>query len=555
MRIPLVAACVGLLAGSATPQSPIYSIDGEPGSNLGIAVDSVGDVDQDGVPDFIVGIWGDDTMGSGAGAARVVSGATSTELFTFFGLVASDGFGVAVSAAGDFDNDGFPDVAIGSWRDDLNGTDAGAAFVMSGKDATLLRLMVGDFPGDRMGLSLRDVGDTNLDGFGDVLVGASCNDTNGADAGMARLFYGQTAQSLTLLGDSTGDSFGAAVGQAGDLSGDGVSELLVGAWGDDNNGADAGSVRTFLGHNGAPLFTVDGDSAGDFFGGWVDEAGDVNLDGAPDFIVGACGDDNNGLDSGSARVFSGGTFLPLHTFDGDSAGDGLGYPSRRAGDLDGDGHADLIVGSYGNDVGGADAGFARVYSGATGATMHTFFGEGAGDGFGLASGAAGDLNCDGVDDVLVAGDLADFNGANSGRLVAFSGSPLPLIVDRHEVSVTTGGQQTLTLDAGAVHQGRPYLMLGSISGTKPGLPVGPGLHLPIHFDAWTQLSIQFGNNPLLPGFSGLLGLSGDATAAIIVPPGQPASLAGLTLHHAFLVHTPAGFILATSNAVPLTLTP
>ncbi len=110
------------------------------------------------------------------------------------------------------------------------------------------------------------------------------------------------------------------------------------------------------------LFTFDGDSAGDFFGISVSGAGDVNADGFADLIVGANGDDNNGTRSGSARVFSGLDGSILFTFDGDSAGDRFGTSVSGAGDVNGDGFADLIIGAHLDDNNGTDSGSARVIS-------------------------------------------------------------------------------------------------------------------------------------------------------------------------------------------------
>ncbi len=108
----------------------------------------------------------------------------------------------------------------------------------------------------------------------------------------------------TFDGDSPQDQFSWSVSGAGDVNGDGFDDLIVGAPGDDNNGAGSGSARVFSGVDGSVLYTFDGDSGGDRFGGSVSGAGDVNGDGFDDLIVGAALDDNNGPDSGSARVFA-----------------------------------------------------------------------------------------------------------------------------------------------------------------------------------------------------------------------------------------------------------
>ncbi len=104
---------------------------------------------------------------------------------------------------------------------------------------------------------------------------------------------------------SEGDNFGFAVSGAGDVNADGFPDLIVGARWSDNNGTNSGSAWVFSGVDGSVLYTFDGDSPYDYFGASVSGAGDLNGDGYDDVIVGASGDDNNGKDSGSARVFSG----------------------------------------------------------------------------------------------------------------------------------------------------------------------------------------------------------------------------------------------------------
>ncbi len=165
----------------------------------------------------------------------------------------------------------------------------------------------------------------------------------------------------TFDGDSAEDSLGYSVSGAGDVNGDGYADLIVGAYGDDSNGNISGAARVFSGVNGSILYTFNGDSAEDFLGWSVSGAGDVNGDGYADLIVGALGDDNNGTESGSARVFSGVNGGTLYSFDGDSAEDFLGWSVSGAGDVNGDGYADLIVGAVLDDNIGTGSGSARVF--------------------------------------------------------------------------------------------------------------------------------------------------------------------------------------------------
>ena len=125
------------------------------------------------------------------------------------------------------------------------------------------------------------------------------------------------------------------------------------------------------------IFAFHGDVADDRLGSSVSGAGDVNGDGVPDVIVGIIGDDTNGDFSGSARVFSGLDGAILHTFFGNSEGDGFGSSVSGVGDIDGDGADDLIVGAISDDDNGPYYGSARVFSGADGSILYTFFGDSA----------------------------------------------------------------------------------------------------------------------------------------------------------------------------------
>ena len=347
---------------------------------FGWSVSGAGDVNGDGFADLIVGAYKSDNNGTDSGSARVLSGIDGSVLYDFDGDSSSDLFGFSVSGAGDVNGDGFADLIVGAHGDNSN---RGSAQVFSGIDGSILYTFDGDSALDQLGRSVSGAGDVNGDGFADLIVGAPLDDNNGSRSGSARVFSGVDGSVLyNFDGDSADDWFGRSVSGAGDVNGDGFDDFVVGAPFDDDNGQDSGRARVFSGIDGSVLYNLDGNSTGDSLGGSVSGAGDVNGDGFDDLIV-----DSGG---GTVRVFSGVDSSVLYNF--------AGTTYSRAGDVNGDGFADLFVGASGT---------VQVFSGIDGSVLYTI----DADSVSTSLSSVGDANGDGVDDVVV-GVLG--GGANNG---------------------------------------------------------------------------------------------------------------------------------------------
>ena len=411
-------ATADLIEAQTITHVPLYTFNGDSaGDRFGQSVSGAGDVNGDGFDDLIVGAILDDNNGDNSGSARVLSGEDGSVLYNFNGDSGDfplSNFGFSVSGAGDVNNDGFADLIVGA-RFDNN---SGSARVLSGIDGSILHDFDADSENDLFGESVSGAGDVNDDGFADVIVGASSDNNNGPQSGSARVLSGLNGSVLyDLNGDSLNDRFGTSVSGAGDVNNDGFDDLIVGAPNDDDNGENSGSARVLSGSNGSVLYIFFGDSEDDQFGTSVSDAGDVNNDGFDDLIVGAPFDDNNGDNSGSARVLSGEDGSVLYNFNGDREGGfGFGESVSGAGDVNNDGFADLIVGIRFDDDNGNNSGSVRVLSGIDGGILYSFTGDSAGDIFGgdLFGGSvsgAGDVNGDGIDDFIVG---ASGGGANDG---------------------------------------------------------------------------------------------------------------------------------------------
>lgn len=392
-----------------------------PGYAFGEAVAGAGDFDNDGIPDIIVGSqWAD----SYAGRAYVFSGHTGESLATFSGAKPGDRLGFAVAGAGDVDADGTDDVVVGAYQADANGPYSGTVFVYAGGSGEILHELMGE-TGDYFGWSVDGAGDVDGDAFGDVIVGAAGASLGLPETGAAFVYSGRTGELLhAFYGDENDKVMGSAVAGVGDIDGDDRADVVVGDWRATTNGPSSGLARVFSGATGAVLHEFYGDTSSDYLGWSVAAADDVDADGVGDIIVGAPGANAigpSGYQSGSAHVYSGSTGALLHVLNGFIALQELGTSVAGVGDVDGDGHGDLLVGAPGDDPSGYQSGSAFLFSGDTGDVLTMLGGDSVADAFGAAVARIGDIDEDGVDEIASGADGDDpIPGSNAGSVYVYS---------------------------------------------------------------------------------------------------------------------------------------
>jgi len=291
----------------------------------------------------------------------------------------------------DFNGDGIADVLVGVGFD---GTIAGAAYVFYGStllassiDASSASVkLVGETLEDYFGLNVSGAGDVNDDGIDDIIIGAPYEEEGGANAGAAYVFYGSgnldvsinaSAADVKLISEDGGDNLGYRVSEAGDVNNDGIDDVIVGAKSEGTGGTNAGAAYIFYGGNLAASINASaadvkivGEAASDQFSFSVSDAGDVNNDGIDDVIVGARGENSN---QGAAYILYGSTSL-ASSIDasgvnvkliGEDDDDRFGRSVSGVGDIDNDGIDDVIVGADQDDDGDSTSGVAFIFYGST----------------------------------------------------------------------------------------------------------------------------------------------------------------------------------------------
>ncbi len=396
---------VSVVSGSL--DTPAFTVAGTANLELaGRSVAGAGDVNNDGIEDFVVGASGDDTLASDGGKATVYSGADASELFSVLGHEVSGRLGTAVAGVGDVNGDGYDDVAVGETQDNAPVTGGpGNVFILSGVDGSVIRVHTGDNSGDGFGSAVDAAGDVDGDGVGDLIVGAPGAGYGIPIAGYARVFSGADGSLLLdLNGAATFDSFGASVAGLGDADGDGVADVAVGA---PREGL-GGRVRVYSGADGSVLYTYDGVTKSEDIGSSLAGLGDIDGDGLGDLIAGGPFDNTN---TGLVRVLSPASATILFTLTGDQQSETFGRSVAGTGDLTGDGVGDFLVGA--DAPFSSNLGYARLFSGADGSMVAEMRSTDPGDNFGGAVGQFGTH-------LLVGAVYADQGGTTTGSAQVYA---------------------------------------------------------------------------------------------------------------------------------------
>ncbi len=459
-----------------------------------------------------------------------LSGLDGSNGFRLAGEATDDNSGISVNSAGDVNGDGYADLFVGAFGANPNGIDSGASYVVFGQAtgfAASLNLadldgsngfrLAGVAANDYSGRSVSSAGDVNGDGYTDLLVGATNVDANGNNSGASYVVFGKTSgfaatlnlaeldgsNGFRLAGAAVFDLSGHSVSSAGDVNGDGYTDLLVGAYNADPNGSDSGASYVVFGQstgfpaslnladlNGSNGFRLTGVAPNDRSGISVSSAGDVNGDGYADLLIGADRADPNGSNSGASYVVFGqstGFSASLNLADlngrngfrlaGVAGGDYSGHSVNSAGDVNGDGYADLLVGAYSADPNGSGSGASYVVFGqSTGFSANLnlanlngnngfrLAGVAGGDFSGISVSSTGDVNGDGYADLVVGADNADPNFSSSGASYVLFGKSAGFAASLNLANLNGNNGFRLAGVAGGDFSGHSVSSAGDVNG-------------------------------------------------------------------------------------------
>jgi hypothetical protein len=536
-------------------------------AEMGCSVSTAGDINKDGYSDALVGAKYYADGQNDEGLVFIFKGSASG-LYYFNTQGNNDEgahFGSSVAPAGDFDGDGYADIIVGAPSRSNN---EGAVFLYYGTESGYFGSVTGIFSGStsQMGCSVCTAGDVDGDGYGDLIFGASTYSNEQTDEGKVYVYFGKDTGIKTDWNYEYNYStihLGSSVSTAGDVNGDGYADVIVGAPDYTNLETHEGMVLIFYGHvsglSNAPDLKIESHQTQAHFGSSVSLAGDWNGDGYADVIVGAPGyqSDVDHVEEGAAYIFRGSSSGLKDTYDwferSDQANARFGTSVSTAGDVNGDGFSDVLVGAPAYDGGLTDEGKCFLYYGKPKppTTYPDWNTENAvvDCDFAMTVAGAGDVNADGYADIMVGAPLYDNGQTDEGRVFIYHGKSHnvpdaaanlilePDLTNAHfgEALASAGdvngdGYDDILIGAPQYNskQGYAYIYYGSDTGIDPSayLPMGgtPGSQFgksvsgagDVNGDGYTDIIVSA---PYYPG-------GGVASGFVWINHGSPSGIMG-----------------------------
>lgn len=417
---------------STTPA--VVRTSGIANARLGAAVANAGDVNGDGFSDALFAAPNGANGQAGEGIVYLhygsLTGLSATPTLTLEANIANAAFGSSVASAGDVNGDGYADIIIGA----PNSDGIGRAYIYHGAAGGLNptpALVLSGTSGSLFGFSVFKAGDHNADGYSDILIGAPGADRVYVHPGSPT---GVNPLPVVLSAPVAGGQFGSSVCTAGDVNGDGFSDFVIGAPNLSNPQANEGAIYVYAGAlltlPTAPQFSYESNTAGRRLGTSVAGGGDINGDSYYDVLAGAPETSSPEASEGATYIFYGSTggtsAAGLGILTSNNVNARMGYSVAEAGDVNGDGYADIITGGPGHSNGQANEGRAWVYlGGPTGILAANFTSiepNVVDEAFGSAVAGGGDVDGDGYSDVLVGSPNSSVGAVSEGTIRLYRGN-------------------------------------------------------------------------------------------------------------------------------------
>ena len=403
MKSTLIPVLAGFLAAAlpASAQEYLRVSGHEDFDGFGMSLAVLDDLNGDGISEFAVGAYCTDRMGhNNGGSVTAFDGATGQIRWMTNGDSEDERLGHCMQRLGDINGDGFCDLVVGAYRDRLGGLKSGSVHVLSGINGSRLYTVVESEDGAEFGKSVAVVSDLDGDGHREWISGAWLSSANGVGSGKVSLHSGFDGKELRSWAGPAGSLYGQSVACIGDITGDGKDEFAIGGPRAIEGSQRVGLVDIIDGDTGNQLARFQGTRTSNF-GWWIAGPGDLDQDGVPDILIGAPDDDRGEKDAGSITTISGRTQNVIYEVLGTSPREGLGWFVGPAGDVDGDGRPEFLVGSPRHEARGVETGAMRLFRGRDGEPMISWLGWSEYDKLGAVALRMPDVNGDGQDDWLI----------------------------------------------------------------------------------------------------------------------------------------------------------